>query len=100
MRDRRDQAPTEQTGRDVHLRRRSSMRMQTTGLLILAAVSGVACAAGSDGTAVQAIAGPSSVTVTVRAPGELAVSWSAVPTATAYQVFQAEGSGSPTLAAT
>lgn len=36
----------------------------------------------------QAVAGPAGVTVTVRAVDQLAVSWTAVPTAVKYYVFQ------------
>lgn len=47
----------------------------------------------------QEVAGPSGVTVTVRAVDQLAVSWTAVPTANKYYVFQSSGGAPLTFAA-
>lgn len=61
-------------------------------MMAMAAVLAACETAGGDGAAVQAVAGPA-VTVTVRAEGQLAVSWSADPAAVQYRVYQQAGGG-------
>lgn len=69
-------------------------------MMVLIAVMCGACEVAASGTAVQAIAGPGGVTVTPRVdPGQLAVSWTADPAATSYQVFQSAGGGPLAFAA-
>jgi hypothetical protein len=59
-----------------------------------------ACNVSSDlDTAVQEVTGPSGVTVTVRAEGQLAVNWTTDPLASQYRVFRSSAGGSFTLAA-
>lgn len=61
------------------------MRTMTSAVVVMALA---ACGAEGDGATAQAIAGPGGVTVTVRAVDQLAVSWTAVPTASKYYVYQ------------
>lgn len=75
--------------------------MKVVAVAIAAAVTGcmAGCvAAGGERSTVQAVAGPS-VTVTPRAAGELAVSWTADATASRYQVFQSVAGGELTFLA-
>jgi hypothetical protein len=60
--------------------------MRTVMMWMLVALAG--CELASDGTTVQAVAGPGGVTVTVRDVGQLAVSWTADPLAVRYRVFE------------
>lgn len=71
--------------------------MRTMLLIMVAMCAG--CAGGDEDAAVQAVAGPGGVTVTPRAAGQLAVSWSADPAAVKYYVFQGAGGGLPSFAA-
>jgi hypothetical protein len=67
--------------------------------MILIAMAMAGCMAGGERAAVQEVAGPSGVTVTVRAEGQLAVSWTADPAAVKYYVYQAAGGGQLAFAA-
>lgn len=67
-------------------------------MMVLIAVMCGACEVAGSGTAVQAVAGPT-VTVTVRDIGQLAVSWTADPAATSYQVFRSASGGAFAFAA-
>lgn len=73
------------------------MQNRLTWLAMVLALA--ACGAESGGAIAQAVKGPS-VTVTARPdPRQLAVSWTADPAATSYQVFQSANGGTFALAA-
>jgi hypothetical protein len=67
--------------------------------ILIAVTMAAACVAGGEGAAVQAVAGPGGVTVTVRAEGQLAVSWTpdAAAAATQYHVLRSAGGGAFTF---
>lgn len=61
--------------------------------MVLIAVMMAGCMPGGERSAVQAVAGPGGVTVTVRAAGQLAVSWSADTAAVQYRVLRSTSGG-------
>lgn len=73
------------------------MRTMMNAVAIAAVVTGCTAASGERST-MQAVAGPS-VTVTARAEGELAVSWTPDAAASQYQVFQSVAGGELTFLA-
>lgn len=76
------------------------MQAKIMTTVAMAVVTLAACGVDGDGVTTQAVAGPS-VTVAPRPdPSQLAVSWTAVAGASAYQVFETANGGPAMLAAT
>lgn len=71
--------------------------MRTMILMAAMAMAMAGCMAGGEGAAVQEVAGPGGVAVTVRAAGQLAVSWSADAAAVQYRVLRSAGGGGLTF---